>query len=65
MFTIGVVGCGFVGHAVEKGFSPFSVMRTYDIDPTKCDNTLGETIDCDFVFLCLPTPMVDAEKFVY
>jgi len=61
MYKIGVVGCGFVGHAVEKGFSPFSVMRTYDIDPNRCANEFGETVDCDFVFVCLPTPMIDAE----
>ena len=58
---IAIIGTGFVGHAVEKGFSPFSIMKTYDIDPTKCANTFDETIRCDFVFVCLPTPMVDAE----
>lgn len=61
MFTIGVVGCGFVGNAVEKGFGPWVNMRTYDIDPKRCSNTFEETVNSDFVFVCLPTPMVDAE----
>jgi UDPglucose 6-dehydrogenase len=59
--TIGIVGCGFVGKAVAKGFAQFADIRIYDVDAKKTTHSFEETIDCDFVFLCLPTPMISAE----
>ena len=61
MKTIGVVGNGFVGNAVAKGFENFVNVRVYDVDSERRTNTLKETLNTDFVFVCLPTPMVDAE----
>lgn len=63
MISIGVIGNGFVGNAVANGFSPFVVdgVRIYDIDPKRRTHGLVGTINSDFVFICLPTPMVDAE----
>ena len=58
-YIIGVVGMGFVGQAVARGFTPFADVKTYDIDPKKCDTTFEHVIDADFVFVCLPTPMYD------
>ena len=67
---IGVIGNGFVGNAVASGFIPLreSLLGStllevfvYDIDKSKSPNTLEETLQCNFVFVCLPTPMTDAE----
>ena len=57
-YQIGVVGMGFVGQAVARGFTPFADVRTYDIDPKRCANTLDEVLkESEFIFVCLPTPM--------
>jgi len=60
-YNIGVIGCGFVGKAVAKGFAQFSDIKIYDIDQKKATHTFDEVVNCDFVFLCLPTPMISAE----
>lgn len=59
--TVGCVGMGFVGTAVVRGFSTFADISTYDIDPHRCANTLAETLNNQFVFVCLPTPMESPE----
>jgi len=61
MKNIGIIGKGFVGSAVEFGFSPNVGcdvnLRSYDIDPTKCTHTLEETVnESDIIFLSVPTP---------
>lgn len=61
MITIGVVGLGFVGSAVARGFQLYAEIKTYDIDPRKSSHTFDEVINSDLVFVCLPTPMVSAE----
>jgi len=53
MTKIGIIGYGFVGKAVELGFS--------NLDPIYYDkhlesSSLREVAKCDFVFVCLPTP---------
>ena len=58
---IGIVGRGFVGSAVQFGFSPNvgcdAEVRVYDVDPNKSTHTLEEPINkSDFVFLSVPTP---------
>jgi UDPglucose 6-dehydrogenase len=58
---LSVYGCGFVGQAIIRGFNLYADVKAYDIDPKRCVNTFEETIMCDFVFLCLPTPMVSVE----
>ena len=58
---IGIVGNGFVGRAVQFGFSPSTgcdaETRVYDIDPAKSTHTLEETVnESDFIFVSVPTP---------
>jgi len=60
-YKLGVIGCGFVGSAVAEGFGKICSINKFDIDKKKATHSLEETINCDFVFVCLPTPMVDAE----
>lgn len=61
MTSIGIIGNGFVGNAVAKGFKPFVDVKVYDVDLERRTNNLKETLNTDFVFVCLPTPMADAE----
>ena len=58
---IGIVGRGFVGSAVQFGFSPNvgcdAEVRVYHIDPNKSTHSLEETVNkSDFIFLSVPTP---------
>lgn len=55
---IGIIGHGFVGKAVEYGFTHRDVEK-YIIDP-KCGTTIDNLPqDCDLAFVCVPTPMND------
>ena len=58
---IGIVGKGFVGTAVQFGFSPNvgcdADIKIYDKDPNKSTHTLDETVnESNFIFLSVPTP---------
>ena len=55
--NIGIIGNGFVGEAMAFAFSPSVETKVYDLDPLKSTNSLEETLDSNFVFICLPTPM--------
>jgi nucleotide sugar dehydrogenase len=55
--TIGIIGNGFVGESQAFAFSPTTDVRIFDIDPLKATHTLEETLEQEFVFICLPTPM--------
>lgn len=54
---IGIVGCGFVGQAIFNAFKPSHETRGYDVNSQKKTHSLEEVLECDFVFVCLPTPM--------
>ena len=61
MYKIGIVGKGFVGSAVQNGFSPNTgcdaEIRVYDKNPSRSLHTLEETVnESDFVFISVPTP---------
>ena len=58
---IGIIGRGFVGSAVEFGFSPNTgcdaEIRVYDKEPSKSLHSLEETVNkSDIIFLSVPTP---------
>ena len=58
---IGVIGNGFVGNAVQFGFSQKvgceAEVRVYDKNPSKSTHSLEETVNkSDFIFLSVPTP---------
>ena len=54
---IGIIGQGFVGNAIYQKFKKYYDILTYDIVPGKGNSTEDETMKCDVVFVCLPTPM--------
>jgi nucleotide sugar dehydrogenase len=57
MKQIGIIGNGFVGEAHVFAFSPCFEIKVYDENPLKSINTLNDVLKCDFVFICVPTPM--------
>lgn len=54
--SIGIVGMGTVGKAVFKGFSTTHILYGYDINTKLSLCKLEEVVQCDVIFLCLPTP---------
>ena len=54
---VGVIGNGFVGEAISFAFSSVAEMYVYDVDPSRCLSDLESVHNCDFVFVCVPTPM--------
>lgn len=54
---VGVIGNGYVGEAISFAFSAISDLYVYDKDPQKNINNLESVHNCDFVFICVPTPM--------
>ncbi len=56
-YTIGIVGFGFVGKAIQHGFAQTTEFRIFDVDERKRTHSLEDTVkDSDFIFVCLPTP---------
>ena len=56
-FKVGVIGNGFVGEAISFAFSPIANIYVYDKYPLKSIDSLNSVHNCDFVFICVPTPM--------
>jgi len=56
---VGVIGNGFVGEAISFAFSSVSNVFIYDIDPLRSINDLKSIHNCDFIFVCVPTPMFE------
>ena len=56
-FKVGVIGNGFVGEAISFAFSSVADMYVYDTDPLKSLVDQESIHNCDFVFICVPTPM--------
>ena len=54
---VGVIGNGFVGEAISFAFSSVAEMYVYDVDSSRCLSDLESVHNCDFVFVCVPTPM--------
>ena len=56
---VGVIGNGFVGEAISFAFSSVAEMCIYDTDPERCFNDIESVHKCNFVFVCVPTPMYE------
>ena len=57
---IGIIGQGYVGTAIKVGFEPHYELETYDKydkDKSTCDNLFDLVMECDVMFVCVPTPM--------
>lgn len=56
-FKVGVIGNGFVGESQAFAFSPTTDLRVFDLDPLKASHKRSELDVCDYIFVCVPTPM--------
>jgi UDPglucose 6-dehydrogenase len=57
---IGIIGNGFVGSATKLLGNKYVETHVYDILPEKCcpiGTNLNDIINCDLIFICVPTPM--------
>jgi UDPglucose 6-dehydrogenase len=58
--NIGIVGLGYVGTAIKSGFEKHYELETYDKydkDKSTCDTLFDLVMECDVMFVCVPTPM--------
>lgn len=56
--TVGVIGLGFVGTAVVKGFETHANVVTYDIVKECTEKSVLDLVKkSDVIFVCVPTPM--------
>ena len=58
--TIGIVGQGFVGTAVNEGLKNYYNIQTYDkfkIESSSCSSLEELCKKANIIFVCLPTPM--------
>ena len=54
---VGIVGNGVVGHATARCFiEHVEEVRVYDVVKEKATHTLQDALECDLIFICLPTP---------
>lgn len=58
---ISIIGNGFVGNAIYQNFKEIIKCKIYDIDYKKSFNTLEDCLESNIVFICLPTPMLNAD----
>ena len=58
--SVGVIGNGFVGSAVVNGFALHAEVKVYDKSPELSIDSFESAVNCDYVFICVPTPMGQA-----
>ena len=55
---VGILGNGFVGSAIVKGFVLHAIVRIFDVNPQRSTHSFKETVNnSDVIFLSVPTPM--------
>lgn len=59
--NIGVIGNGFVGNAIVRGFLLHANIKVYDKNQIGTDSLRDTVEQSDYIFLCLPTPMKNIE----
>lgn len=55
---VGIIGNGFVGNAVYQNLKDRVETRVYDVIPEKSLNNYSDVLSSDYIFVCLPTPML-------
>lgn len=59
---IGIVGGGVVGHATARTYVEFHDVMVHDVREQLSTHQLHDVLDCDIIFLCLPTPQIQGGK---
>lgn len=54
---VGIVGYGYVGHAMEKFFSTHYPVEVYDSQKMEFSMNMERVNSCDVGLVCVPTPM--------
>jgi nucleotide sugar dehydrogenase len=60
MYTIGIVGYGYVGKSTHSLIPSNCEVMIYDIEPEICvpkNTTIKDLVKCDVIFVSVPTPM--------
>lgn len=59
MIKIGIIGQGFVGGTCYEAFSKLEGYEVfaYDKDPERSKSSFEEVVECDVIFVAVPTPM--------
>ena len=56
--TVGVIGLGYVGTAVQRGFETVKRVVTYDIAKECTESSIADIVyKAPIIFICVPTPM--------
>lgn len=53
---IGVLGAGHVGGAIARAYNDVTTVVCYDADPSRSTGTIDDLMDCEAVFVCVPSP---------
>jgi len=64
-YKVGICGVGFVGNAIMQHFSKINNIELVTYDKYKEVNTFEPLLDCEILFLCLPTPYSSHLKTYY
>lgn len=60
---VGVVGGGVVGHATARSYMEFGEVRVFDVLKERRTHSLEETLECDVIFVALPTPQAEGHLY--
>lgn len=55
--TIGILGGGFVGSSIAKGFQHYTDTKVFDLVEERSNSSFEDTIEQDVLFVCVNTPM--------
>lgn len=58
---IGIIGNGFVGSAIVRGFLLHADIKVHDKNQIETDSIEDTVNGSDYIFMCLPTPMREIE----
>jgi UDPglucose 6-dehydrogenase len=59
MGKVGIIGLGFVGNAIKQAFWDEGRLVLVDNDKTRGRDPFQDLVQCDGVFICVPTPQDD------